>query len=205
MYVGYSVDLNERRTAHFAELRKNIHGNQKLQNSWNKYGEGNFLYEILIECEEEYLRSEENYWCNLLNVHDRRYGYNIEPTSPIGTIRLSEETKKKIGDKSRGKVVSKATRDKLRQANLGKKQSKETIEKRLKTMEGRWGHPISEEHKEKLRKVHLGRKHTPEQIEKRISKTRGRKCSEETKRKMSESAKIREAKKKQSNNLNIKL
>jgi len=38
---------------------------------------------------------------------------------------LFEETKKKIGDKSRGKIVSQATRDKVSEANTGKKRTEE--------------------------------------------------------------------------------
>jgi len=73
------------------------------------------------------------------------------------------------GDGSSGAIRSKETREKLRQANLGKKKSKEVGEKISKALTGR---KLSEEMKAKLRAGH-----------------KGRKCSEEHKRKVSEAKK----------------
>ena len=47
IYIGSSVDLLGRKNAHFSQLNRNIHGNKKLQNSFNKYGKDNFNFKIL--------------------------------------------------------------------------------------------------------------------------------------------------------------
>ena len=73
------------------------------------------------------------------------------------------------GDGSSGAIRSKETREKLRQANLGKKKPREVGEKISKALTGR---KLSEEMKAKLRAGH-----------------KGRKCSEEHKRKVSEAKK----------------
>ena len=96
LYVGYSITVPARRRCHIHDLKNNIHDNEKLQRAWNKYGEDNFLFEILEECEEQYLANQEHYWCNLLNVHDDRYGYNIQPTGPSSILRHSKESKEKM-------------------------------------------------------------------------------------------------------------
>lgn len=101
MYVGYTTNFYARKSKHWGRLKSNRHTNQHLQNAINLYGIENFKFEILIECEEEYLASEENYWCNILNVHNRKYGYNILPTGPNGRTIVSEETKKKISNSTK--------------------------------------------------------------------------------------------------------
>jgi hypothetical protein len=67
-----------------------------LQDSFNKYSEDNFVFDTLEECDEEFIYSQENHWCNMLNSHNRLYGYNIDPTSPIGKVSISDETKARM-------------------------------------------------------------------------------------------------------------
>ncbi len=45
-YVGQSKNVKKRFIHHKSMLRKNEHNNPYLQNSWNKYGEDNFTFEI---------------------------------------------------------------------------------------------------------------------------------------------------------------
>lgn len=39
VYIGSSCNLKRRKYSHFSKLRKGLHNNRYLQNSWNKYGE----------------------------------------------------------------------------------------------------------------------------------------------------------------------
>jgi len=139
MIVGYTTNLSRRKLDHFYKLRNNKHGSIHFQNAFNKYGESNFKFEVLEECDEEFLCSQENYWCNILNTHNSKYGYNIAATNPnrrlyklnserllkvsnAGKRKMSEETKKKIGDKMIGNTRA-----------LGLKRSKESVIKGLIT------------------------------------------------------------------------
>lgn len=47
VYIGSAVDLYQRMHGHFSNLRNKKHHTVKLQRSWNKYGEENFVFEIL--------------------------------------------------------------------------------------------------------------------------------------------------------------
>lgn len=96
IYIGASVDIYNRLCQHKWQLRANRHINNHLQNSYNKYGEKNFIFDTLEECDERFIYSQENYWCNLLKTHDREYGYNVDPTSPEGKQTVSDETKYKM-------------------------------------------------------------------------------------------------------------
>lgn len=98
LYVGYTHNFKERFANHKSQLNRNIHGNIHLQSAWNKYGEKNFKFEILIDCDEEFLESQEHYWCNILNVHDSNYGYNIKQTHPEKG-KLSKNDKLRISIK----------------------------------------------------------------------------------------------------------
>ena len=46
-YYGSSEDLEYRKNKHFKLLELNNHGNIKLQNSYNKHGKENFVFEIV--------------------------------------------------------------------------------------------------------------------------------------------------------------
>lgn len=104
-YVGASTDLYNRLCMHKYKLRAGIHHNDHLQKSFNKYGEQCFIFDTLEECDDQYIYSQENYWCNMLNVHDRKHGYNIDPTSPNGKTSISEETKLKMSNSANKRTV----------------------------------------------------------------------------------------------------
>jgi group I intron endonuclease len=115
MYVGLTTNFQERWSNHKTTLRKGTHRNSYLQRVWNKYGESNFLFEILEECSEDFLFSQEHYWCNMLSSHDKRYGFNFRPTSPYGNVRTPKQTLCKMREskirnaKSRGYWFSEKT------------------------------------------------------------------------------------------------
>ncbi len=134
IYVGKAVNVQERLNNHKHSLRKSIHANNHLQRAWNKYGETNFLFEILERCEENFLSSQEHYWCNLLNTGNPKFGYNLASTHPDGNNRLTEEsiskrtqTRRKNAEE-RGYWVPESYRLKLKQTS---KISPEMREKQL--------------------------------------------------------------------------
>jgi group I intron endonuclease len=106
IYVGYAKDIYKRLLCHRSYLINNVHKNEHLQLAWNKYGEENFLFEILEECEERFLTSQEHYWVTILNTLNNKFGYNIRPTHPHDKCKSnSEETKRKISQKHIGKTI----------------------------------------------------------------------------------------------------
>lgn len=77
----------------------------------------------------------------------------------------SEETKRKISESNKGKIIPKEQVEKLRSINLGKKHSLET---RRKMSEARKKENLSEETLRKLSLASTGRKHS-EEVKKKIS------------------------------------
>ncbi len=95
----------------------------------------------------------------------------------------------------KGSRHSEESKEKLRQANLGKKASDEA---KIKMSQAHLGHECSEETRDKIRKALLGKKRSPETIEKmklfrhtkesrrKLSEShKGKKLSKETRRKIS--------------------
>ncbi len=84
-YIGLTECFRVRKTSHFTRLRKNIHINPKLQNAYNKYGEQNFIFEIIEECENNKLEEREVFW---VYFHDSlKNGYNCkEPGIRGGSV-----------------------------------------------------------------------------------------------------------------------
>jgi group I intron endonuclease len=121
IYLGCSTKIEERLGKHKRNLKSGKHPNIHLQNAYNKYGEDKFQFEILEECSEELLYSQENYWANLLNVHNMLFGYNIAPTNPMNKhYCISEATRQKISVASKNKIFTEEYRLKLSKAQVGR-------------------------------------------------------------------------------------
>lgn len=130
-YVGQSIDIECRWRMHRNELNGNRHHNSHLQNAWNLHGESAFEFLVLQQCEADKaaLAWAEQQWLDTLRSADRRFGYNIAAVaaSNLGVTRSPEARAKMSAAKKR---ISAETKEKLRLAVLGKKQSPELIAKR---------------------------------------------------------------------------
>lgn len=100
------VNFGDRWDCHKAQLRGNYHDNPYLQNSWNKYGEESFEFVIIYNCKN----NENTEQVNLLEIkyikhyRDLNLSYNIRSGGDGGHMfgkHLSEEAKRKIGEKNR--------------------------------------------------------------------------------------------------------
>ena len=127
IYVGKTgMNFGDRWDSHKALLRNNKHDNPYLQNAWNKYGEQNFEFIVIEDCNIDKLNEREMYWIKYYK--DKNLAYNIHNGGDGGHNlgkHLSEETKKKIGEKNKlnmiGKTHSEETKRKMRDSHLGKK------------------------------------------------------------------------------------
>jgi hypothetical protein len=75
IYVGQSVDIEKRWSTHKSELKNHRHYNSHLQKAWNKYGEENFHFSIVAECDIGELDQCEIYWISKFNSY--KSGYNL--------------------------------------------------------------------------------------------------------------------------------
>lgn len=76
-YIGSSKNIKIRLYQHKRELKNNIHINDYLQKAWKKYGEENFQFWILENCNENDLLSNEQYWLDYYTSYNEKNGYNL--------------------------------------------------------------------------------------------------------------------------------
>ena len=158
-------------------LRKNKHHSRYLQSAYNKYGEDAFVFESYLFCPIEELIPLEQY---LMDYYQSDYNIRKIADSNYG-LKRTDEQKQNISNSLKGRklssahiensrkgiikyyqvngpnAVSQETREKLRQANLGKILSPEHREKlRISHL----GYKVKEETKEKLRQYNHKRPNT---------------------------------------------
>lgn len=122
-----------------------------LYSAINKYGKNNFYPELLEECTLEKLNEREIYWIKKYDSTNPKKGYNLTPggygnpnaalkcKGKIKVINDKEEIKlisleelpyyETLGFKKGGKKLSEQSKLKLKKWHIGKKRSKETLEK----------------------------------------------------------------------------
>ena len=100
-YIGQSINIDKRINRHINELRKNKHSNKHLQSSYNKYGEKNFKFDIILCCKERYLDRLEKLYIKKFDSLKNGYNQNIGGGSMRG-YRHTEEQKEKMSYQRKG-------------------------------------------------------------------------------------------------------
>ena len=171
IYVSKTMQsFGDRWDCHRAMLRAGYHENPHLQNAWNKYGENNFEFIVIHNCEnnETVEQVDELEISEIAKYKELDLAYNIHDGGSGGMFlgkHLSEETKRKIGEKNRinmlGKKASEETKAKMSESQ-SRRFSEWTDEDRVK-----WG--------EKMSLVNKGRKWDDESRQKMIGNKNGAK------------------------------
>jgi group I intron endonuclease len=199
IYIGKANNLSKRLSKH-KNTEKENNPRYYLQNAIIKYGWCSFSVEILETFKDfnphdaaykKLILDRESYYIELFDSTNKDKGYNICKHSTDNTGRKhSEESKEKMRQAHLGKVFSEEHRKKISLHRKGSKASPEakinmSLSKKGKPIskevrEKRIGKPRSEETKEKLRQFNTGKKMSEEAKEKiRIAAT-GRIHSKET-------------------------
>lgn len=207
IYIGSAKRFKERWQTHAKRLKSGKHSNKFLQADYNKCGEEAFVFEVIeviegpqenrLLVEQTYIDQhyDEQQQCyNLTRSVNKRgpkcHSHNPEQTATKrkenpNRHRWSEEEKKAISAKLRGHIVSEETRQKLREKSLGKKHTEESKHKCSESNKGK--------HREHLFDPEIRQRAIKASIEARKGKptwNKGRKCTEEEKREMSERHKM---------------
>lgn len=147
-YVGQSNDVAVRLYTHKWHLNRGSHVNPKLQSAWSKYGETEFEFVVLEECDADYLTAREQFYI------DQKPWFNVNLVAeapPMLGRKHTAETRAKIGAAKKGGSVSAGTRAKMSASMKGLKRTEEAKAKMRMRRH-------TEETKAKMR----GKKHTEE-------------------------------------------
>lgn len=102
-YVGRTNDPATRKRGHLSELRRGIHGNPRLQASFNKHGEAAFEFKVVDSAPSDCINQKEAEWfaafdCNkdyLYNCHFETFGGPkiFKPHTLESSAKISEAIK----------------------------------------------------------------------------------------------------------------
>ena len=168
IYIGQSVNINSR-YIHY----KNLHCKTqiKIYNSIVKYGWENHKFEVIEECEVNFLNERERYWQEHYDVIKNGLNCKLTKTSNKSGY-LSEESRLKLSKSLKGRKLSLETKEKLK--------------KRCGDKSHWWGKKISQDHKEKLHNAWRGKKHTDEFKKEQSIRMKNRFISDSTRNKFRE-------------------
>ncbi len=132
--TGRSFDV--RWSQHKLALNHGTHHSPHLQRSWDKYGESNFVFEVVVRCPKRACIEKEQLYLDLLDPTNRSKGYNLLP----------------VADSPKGVKMSEATRLKMSLAQKGIPKTPEAIAKRSLKQKGM---KRSQASRERMRDAHL--------------------------------------------------
>jgi len=136
-YIGQSSQKDRQRLwEHKTYLKKGTHQNLHLQRAWNRYGEENFVMNILQECSSlDELNKLETHYVNLYQSLDRRFGYNIR--GPGDNKFMPKETRLRVSQSKLGvSVHTPESIEKIRQSSKNRVHSQESRKKRSEKLKG---------------------------------------------------------------------
>jgi hypothetical protein len=106
-YLGRTNNPAARKRGHLSELRRNIHGNPRLQASFNKHGEKAFEFKVVDSASSDLIQSKELEWFAAFD-ENKEFLYNCHFQS-YGGPKIFEPMKKETADKI-SKAIKNGTR-----------------------------------------------------------------------------------------------
>lgn len=155
IYIGRSNNIHRRWLEHKSELRRGVQPNGRLQEEWDKFGEKNFILEILLNTEQNILEKEVEF-IEKYDATNEAKGYNLTyggkkdcPTDH--TKKLISDSIKKLWKENKfkgfkGRKHTKENRELMSKLITGKKMPDSFREKRK-------NYKPSDETKAKMSKV----------------------------------------------------
>jgi len=137
-YIGQSVNIQSRRSKHFGELKRGTHHNGYLQNSYDKYGEENFVHYVVEYCDIDMLDEREMHYILFFDTTNEQLGYNLDSGGNLNR-KVSEITKEKqrmssLGTNSKLTVKDVEEIKKLLLTNLKQKEIADRFGVKLSTI-----------------------------------------------------------------------
>ena len=173
-YIGRAESIEGRFTEeHLPSLRKGCHHCKYLQRAWDKYGEGSFELEVVLEVLEGDLITIEQSFLNELYPTGTLFNVNKQAVGGSSKGVRSKESRQKTGDKLRGRNLSQEHKEKLRQKALKRGPVSEEVRQKIsdrlsEKIRGGWKRqPLSKEAREHLSQIRKGVKSGPMSLQTR--------------------------------------
>lgn len=157
-YIGSSVGLHRRFSAHRYLLNAGEHHSIHLQRAWDKWGAAAFDFEIVLLCDPSMLRDYEQ---RCFTAFAPKYNIARDATASALGTKASEQTKKKMSNAHQGFEHTPEAIEKMRTAALMRgPRSEEYLKHMSEAQLGKKNGPPTQEHRDKISKALTGRKHS---------------------------------------------
>ena len=104
-YIGSSIDIEKRWRDHLSKMRMQKHANARLQNVYNKYGESDFAFIVLLEMPDASnieIRQKEQEFLDKIFQEDKDNIYNLARDANGGnSTSFSKKSLENISQKNR--------------------------------------------------------------------------------------------------------
>ena len=182
-YIGSSVNIAARWSAHRKALEYGTHANQRLQRVWQKYGSVAFSFEVVEPVDErgQLLEREQ------AHIDATRDAYNMGRAGQAmrGRTHSPEAIERMRARRRQRPPVPQEVRDRIAASLRGRKATSATRALLSAQRAGRPGRPIPADVRAKISAALTGRPSTPEAIAKRSAALKGRVVSAEQRAKVS--------------------
>lgn len=102
IYVGSTVNLDDRKSYHWTRLARGIHDNSRLQSEWSRD-----IFEFIVQefCKPDIRKECEQYWMDHFWSWDEGYGYNISRfAEPDASHLHNDKVFRKSAASRKGKI-----------------------------------------------------------------------------------------------------
>lgn len=151
VYIGQTKAPASRKASHFYEAKRGNH--RHLYASIRKYGQENFSFDVIEECEDDVINEREQYWVSHYDSYNPEKGYNLtrggegtigsdKPKTPEHKEKMRQAQKKYWSNPP----ASDTRRQKLAERNATQKAKQTSKDAQLR----RWSNPESKEAVKKL-------------------------------------------------------
>lgn len=153
LYIGSSVNYKKRWNHHISDLRKGVHHSAKLQRHFNKYGEDDLQFVVIMGCDKDDILDKEQFFLDSMKPY-----FNSCPIA--GTCKnmpRSSETIEKQRKSMTGKKWTEEQRQRFSMKLKGNKHIPEEVRLKIsEKLKGRKANPCSERTKKKLSEERMG-------------------------------------------------
>lgn len=116
IYIGQSVDIENRWNGHLSELKQNKHCNKKLQSVFNKYPDS-IKFEIIEECDVEKLDDKEMFYIEQFKSFNTKHGLNMSIGGDRGNRKYRTREEAEAANKENQKQWYQYNKDYFKQYN----------------------------------------------------------------------------------------
>lgn len=129
VYIGQTKNIKSRKSSHLNRAKSGL--NRPLYSAIRKYGEENFFFEILEECDDLIVDEREIFWINQFDSKNPEKGFNLA-SGGQSCFGHSDETKRKISESKKGQLRSKESIEKWKTSISQRDPTEKEIEFRSK-------------------------------------------------------------------------